>query len=66
MSGDDEVGRARALLGCSSKDSLIEGVRALLADLADARAEGERWRAEFLRVEVERLRLEIERMRGKP
>ena len=31
-----EIGRARALLGCSSEMSLLDGVRSVKADLTDA------------------------------
>jgi hypothetical protein len=56
-----ELGRARALLGCSSSMSLLDGVRAVKSELTDALAEVER-----LRAEVEQLRGRSDEERGEP
>lgn len=40
-----DLGRARALLGCSSKMSLIDGVRAATSEITELRAEVDRLRA---------------------
>jgi phage shock protein A len=69
-----ELGRARALLGCSSSMTLLDGIRAVKSELTNARdhraaehvlrVQIERERAQAVR-EVERLRAEVEQLRGR-